>query len=109
MHKRPLYGDIKVIYKLLKKKLKPKYPVRLTFPKIMDCAGITEFDSKKKTFRIKITKELSNDAAIFTLLHEWSHIISFFSPDWIDGGDHSICWAIAYYQVYNIWLEYLET
>lgn len=109
MHKRPLFGDIKVIYKFLKAKLKLKHPVKLTFSGRMLDAGTCTFDPTKKIFHIRINKELSNDAAIFTLLHEISHQISWFSPEWLEGGDHNYLWGTAYSRVYNTFLEYLET
>lgn len=62
--------------------------------------------SRRKRFKIRVNKDLSEDSAVLVLLHEIAHAITWDSDDVLPG-DHNAFWGIAYSQVYKTWMGVL--
>jgi hypothetical protein len=64
----------------------------------------------KKKFFIKVNKDLSEDSAIETLIHEWAHarawnhlLDSMESDERFDDFSHDATWGVAYSEVYRVY------
>lgn len=102
---RKSFGDFKEIIRLLKKRIPPKFSVKVRRVKLNNNAGDCEMIGKK--FLIRVDSGLSHDAAVLILLHEWAHCLCWDSPKWLPGDkDHHLAWGIAYSHVYGVWLEF---
>lgn len=96
------FGTFKENVKLLKKRLKPMYPMRISWDYEGSEAGYCVLrGSKKKYFEIRINKYLDENTAVLILLHEISHAHSWDS-DKLLPGDHNAIWGIAYSRAYKI-------
>lgn len=56
------------------------------------------------TFLIEINNTLSEDMAIQMLIHEFAHVLTWNAPE----KHHGPIWGVAYAEVYEVWLRYLE-
>jgi len=107
------YGKFAEVVKFLKKELPPAFPVSarrmygLPADSAADCELKTLKDGSKK-FIIRITRKISNDMAIFLLLHEWAHTICWAENSKIDLGDHGPEWGVAYSRVWYTFEKYLD-
>ncbi len=67
----------------------------------------------KKTFYIRLDRNLPEDYLLDVLIHEWSHSISWnylmetIDEDSFDEKCHDASWGVAYSQVYRIYQKYL--
>jgi hypothetical protein len=86
---------------MLREELPASLPITVKRCKVSgESAGDCSKDGNR--FIIRVDKDLSEDAAILVLMHEWSHSISWdsnFMP-----GDHHVIWGIAYAMVWKTWL-----
>lgn len=63
--------------------------------------GDCNYLPKENKFLIRIRRDLDEDCAIETFLHEMAHVLS-----WDAAGDeHGAAWGKAYSNVYRIYLE----
>lgn len=77
---------------------------RTTVPKPLfgDCG----FDEERGIFKIRILKNLSETAAIETLVHEWAHALVWFcAAACLQEGDHHSEWGVAYARCYRALYE----
>lgn len=98
-------------YKKLVSVLKKKCP--LAFPVSVRRVAMTDLDGDctlgKKKFFIRINKDISEESAIDTLLHEWAHGRAWNhlhdSLDWVEFEErsHDASWGVAYSEVYRVY------
>ena len=97
--RRRKFASYHRLCKYLKNELPVDYPISIRrTPTAHDIYGDCWFDGKK--FHIRINNQLSEDAAKTTVLHELSHVISWFKKD----EDHGKSFGLAYAKVYNYFL-----
>lgn len=103
------YKNYKKLVSFLKKNLPIAYPVsvrRCVMSKTLD----GECVKYKKRFFIKINKDLPENLAIETLIHEWAHarawnhlLDSMESDERFDDFSHDATWGVAYSEVYRLY------
>lgn len=103
------YKNYKKLVSFLKKNLPIAYPVsvrRCVMGKTLD----GECVKYKKRFFIKINKDLPENLAIETLIHEWAHarawnhlLDSMESDERFDDFSHDATWGVAYSEVYRVY------
>ena len=86
----------------------PMWPIwvrRLTLPDEDhgDCAFVRE-SKKGPHFIIRLNRELSEDALIFALIHEWAHALSW-GADTHRIADHGPEWGLAMSRIWQALLE----
>lgn len=97
---------------VLKKHCPPAYPVsvrrtRMPSSREGDCCLF------KKKFFIRIGKQLSEECAIDTLLHEWAHARAWSHLHDSLGAEefyqvaHDATWGVAYSEVYRVYEQHL--
>jgi len=103
------YKNYKRLVSFLKKNLPIAYPVS-----VRRCIMSRSLDGEcvkyKKKFFIKINKDLSENLAIETLIHEWAHarawnhlLDSMEADDRFDDFSHDATWGVAYSEVYRVY------
>ena len=85
------------VIRTLREKCHSRYPVVIRRVEMSDCWGECYFDEDKKKFIIHIDKNMSQDYAIDTVLHEIAHIFTYKKRQ-LHGKD----WGIAYSRIYRI-------
>lgn len=96
-----LFGDFDATVQQLKCKLPLKYPV--TVKRISGLADAGDCSLHNKHFYIRINSELSWDASILILIHEFAHCLSFRVRENVKEA-HGDRWGKAYALVYRAWL-----
>lgn len=93
---------------ILKKECPPAFPVSVRRTKVsLSICGDCILDKKK--FHIRICNQLDEIQAIDALLHEWAHAIAWnHLHDCSNKNDHDATWGVAYSEVYNVYLKYLD-
>lgn len=104
------------VYNRLLRLLRKKCP--LAFPAYVRRVRMTNKDGyctkAGNKFQIRINKELSEDVAINTLLHEWaharcwSHLHDAIDADTFLKVAHDASWGVAYSEVYRVFEEQLD-
>jgi predicted metal-dependent hydrolase len=97
-------------YRRLVRFLKRQFPcgfkvtvIRTNVPK--DRFGDCIWQPKHRRFRIRIHKDLPEDVAIYMLVHEWAHLLTWDAP----GDDHGPHWSKAYGVIYRTFVaDFLE-
>lgn len=90
------------IWKLLKQKIEFSYPVQVRRIILKENDGECIF--KKNKFFISIDKNIPENHAIETLLHEVSHVLAWGK----DKDFHGVNWGRAYSYVYRTFLSIYE-
>jgi len=108
------YQSYRKLVSVLKKKCVLAYPVSVRRVALTDLDGDCTLGNKK--FFIRINKDISEESAIDTLLHEWAHARAWNhlhdSLDWyeFEKRSHDASWGVAYSEVYRIYEQcYLPT
>ena len=105
MRRKRNFSHYRNLCNYLKKTLPIEQPISIRrLPTSSDTNGDCCFDGKK--FYIRISNQLSEDAAIFATLHECSHCLSWFK---YEDDDHGKGFGIAYSKVYNHFLNWVAT
>lgn len=100
--RRRKYENYRELCNFLKRHLPLEHPVYIRrLPVPQDRNGDCFFDGKK--FHIRISNELSEDAAIHATLHECSHCLSWFKKE----DDHGKSFGLAYSKVYQYFLNWV--
>ena len=105
------YRAYKKLVSVLKRKCKAAYPVsvkrvRMTSKLDGDC-----YLGKKK-FYIRINRDISEQAAIDALLHEyahalaWNHLHDAIGWDQFEEQQHDATWGVAYSKVYQVYEQH---
>ena len=97
------YNDLYDLAKFLKRELLPDVPVsvkRIKMPKDKwaDCDTTKELDG----FIIRLERKVSEQYALFFLMHEFAHCLSWDKQQ----KDHGISWGIAMSKVYCTFLRW---
>lgn len=106
------YADYKDVVRILRKHCPLAYQIsvrRVAMGKCLDGDCV----KYRKKFFIRINKDLSEDTAIDTLLHEWAHarawnhlLDNLDSQDKFDDFSHDASWGVAYSEVYRLYQRY---
>lgn len=102
-----MFKSYQKVLRLLRKKCPPAFPVYVRRVKMSDTKDGYCSKANDK-FQIRISKSLSEAAAIDTLLHEWAHARAWnHIHDSIDNEQfekmaHDASWGVAYSEVYRI-------
>jgi hypothetical protein len=106
------YRVYKKLVSVLKKKCPVAYPISVRRTKMgKGLCGDCFLDKKK--FYIRINRDITEDCAIDTLIHEWSHARAWThlhdSLNWVEFEKraHDASWGVAYSEVYRIYEQYL--
>lgn len=59
-----------------------------------------------KLFEIRISKAMSFQERIDTLLHEWAHMLAWNSPN--PNEDHGPEWGVAHARLYTAYVKWME-
>lgn len=97
---------MEVYYQLLrtlKKECPCDYPAKVRRVKTSDLGYCL---LKGDHYLIHISKDSEEDLAIQTLIHEWSHALTWDS--WQTTGQHCLRWGKAYSRVYSAYLRLLD-
>lgn len=101
------YQSYKKLVSVLKKKCPLAYPVSVRRVALTNLDGDCTLGKKK--FFIRINKEISEESAIDTLLHEWAHARAWnhlhdsLNWDEFEKRSHDASWGVAYSEVYIIY------
>jgi len=77
------------------------HPYKLIRTKMEDAWGSCSFKPDPPRFIIRIAKGITEDQAIDTLMHEWSH-----ARAWLEQTlDHSAYWGVAFSECYQALYE----
>lgn len=100
------WDTFKSLCKFYKKNADLEYALSIrVLPLSWKVSGDCYFDKKLKKFLIRINKDISEDAAIDTLVHEMGHCFSYFKSK----EDHDYHFAKAYVLAYKLYLEWIDT
>lgn len=95
------YNNYMELVKYLKSRLPLSHPIKVKRVNIRkDYDGDCQF--KQGIFIIRIQKTLTENSAIDTVIHEFSHVLSWHKEENI----HGPIWGKAYSKVYNKFLEW---
>jgi|688.fasta_scaffold22722_15 hypothetical protein len=97
---------MKRFYALIRKlrKAYPQFTVQVRRKPQADFGHTWQLDDEQR-FRITIRKDLNEDAAIDTLIHEWAHVPSY--EEWERTGvEHNPVWAYHQGECYRIYEEH---
>lgn len=114
MNKYKNYKNYKQLVSFLKKNLPIAYPVS-----VRRCVMSRSLDGEcikhKRRFFIRINKDLSENLAIETLIHEWAHarawnhlLDSMEADDRFDDLSHDATWGVAYSEVYRVYQKLIN-
>jgi hypothetical protein len=104
------YKNYKKLVSFLKKNLPIAYPVS-----VRRCVMSSSLDGEcikyNKKFFIKINKDLNENLAVETLIHEWAHARAWnhlldslhVDDDRFDDFSHDATWGVAYSEVYRLY------
>jgi len=105
------YESYRKLITILKKRCPPAYPVKVRRVE-MSCQKDGDCSLKECKFIIRINRNLSEQSAIETLLHEiaharaWSHLHDSLSCAEFEERSHDASWGVAYSEVYRIYEQY---
>lgn len=104
------YHSYRKLISVLKKKCALAYPVSVRRVALTNLDGDCSLGKKK--FFIRINKDISEESAIDTLLHEWAHARAWNhlhdSLDWheFEERSHDASWGVAYSEVYKVYEQH---
>lgn len=106
------YADYKDVVRILKKHCPLAYDISVRRVATGRCLDGDCIKYKKKFF-IRINRDLSEDSAIDTLLHEWAHarawnhlLDNLDSQDKFDDFAHDGSWGVAYSEIYRLYQKF---
>jgi hypothetical protein len=107
------YQSYRKLVSVLKAKCPCAYPVSVRRINLKNLDGCCYLHDKK--FFIHINKNISEDSAIDTLLHEWAHarawnhLLDSLNPQEFEERSHDASWGVAYSEVYKIYENFYLT
>mgnify|MGYP003333296887 CR=1 FL=1 len=106
------YTNYKNVIKVLKKNCSLAFDISVRRSAMSQCLD-GECVKYKKKFYIRINRDLPEDVAIDTLLHEWAHarawnhlLDNLDSPEKFDDFSHDASWGVAYSEVYRVYQKH---
>ena len=97
------YNDLHNLARYLKTQFLPNTPVQIRRLRLEnDRWGDCDFDGKK--YKIRIDNRVSEQYAIFFLMHEYAHILAWDKQQ----KDHGTSWGIAMSKIYCAYLKWID-
>ncbi len=91
----------------LRRNFPSNLPVRVRSERMVSFkyCGDTTYSEDANNFKVRIRRSQSHSSKIDTLLHEWSHILTWFGAE-SEHEDHSGEWGLIYAKLYRTFLEW---
>jgi hypothetical protein len=104
------YRQYQKLLRILRNECPLAYPVEVRRVALKDLCGVCFRDGRK--FLIKINRNMGQNMAIETLIHEWAHGLAWnhlhdrMDEKEMDRRCHDAEWGVAYSKVYRIYEEH---